>query len=368
MLIPHLVHIFNLSFDTGLFPKKWKKATFIPLFKGGKKTEVGNNRPISLLPLPGKIVEKVVHANLSKFLNDQHVLTYKQGGFRKGFSTASTIADLTDDLFNSINQGQTSLAVFIDLKKAFDTVDHNILVKKLELYGVRGNNLEWCRDYLHLRNQTTLANNVFSSCSTIACGVPQGSVLGPLFFILYVNDIQHVIKNSKVQLYADDTVIHTSGVTAKAAAESLQSDLDSFSRWCNSNKLSLNVSKTKLMIFGTRQRVKKAKNTQLFMNNQSLQRSETKCPKLDARRSAHLNNFMYNRSAKWDLLGVRQIRTRAHDAPLFKVAIPRNETYKRLVAYSDSTKWNALPVETRNIKSVVAFKSKQKRVMLGTVT
>ena len=311
-----------------------------------------------------------------------------------------------------------------------------------------------------MRNQTTLANNVFSSCSTIACGVPQGSVLGPLFFILYVNDIQHVIKNSKVQLYAGDTVIHTSGVTAKAAAVSLQSDLDSFSRWCNSNKLSLNVSKTKLMIFGIRQRVKKAKNTQLFMDNQSLQtvptykylgftldsvlsfnghinnnnvismvmykinllskickcltnssalkvyktmilpyfdyfdtiygtagtdgldklqrlqnkglklcmnydrrhstddlHRETKCPKLDARRSAHLNNFMYNRSAKWDLLDVRQIRTRAHDAPLFKVAIPINETYKRSVVYSGSTKWNALPVETRNIKSVVAFKS-----------
>ena len=228
-MIPQLVHIFNLSFATGLFPQKWKKATIIPLFKGGKKTDVSNYRPISLLPLPGKIVEKVVHARLSTFLEDQYVLTNKQGGFRKGFSTASTIADLTDDLLASINHSQTSLVVFIDLKKAFDTVDHAILVKKLELYGVRGNNLKWCRDYLHLRNQTTLANNTFSSCSTITCGVPQGSVLGPLFFILYVNDVQHVIRNSTVQLYADDTVIHAEGVTAKAAAESLQSDLDSFS-------------------------------------------------------------------------------------------------------------------------------------------
>ena len=183
-------------------------ATIIPLFKGGKKTEVGNYRPISLLPLPGKIIEKVVHANLSEFLAEQHVLSDKQGGFRKGFSTASTIADLTDDLFTGIYQGQTSLAVFIDLNKAFDTVDHKILEKKLELYGVRGSNLNWCCDYLHRRSQKTLSNNVLSYCNTIKCGVPQGLVLGPLFFILYINDMQSAIKNASVQLYADDTVLH----------------------------------------------------------------------------------------------------------------------------------------------------------------
>ena len=117
VLIPQLLHIFNLSLESGTFPEKWKKATIIPLFKGGKSTEVGNYRPISLLPLLGKIIEKVVHANLSKFLKGQQILTSKQGGFRKGFSTASTIADLTDDLFIGINE-------------AFDTVDHEILIQK----------------------------------------------------------------------------------------------------------------------------------------------------------------------------------------------------------------------------------------------
>ena len=123
---------------------------------------------------------------------------------------------------------------------------------------------------IYEKTQTTLANNVHTSCNTIMCGVPQGSVLGPLFFILYIHDMQHAINNSNVQLYADDTVIRVKGNTAEAAAYALQPDLNSYAKWCSSNELSLNVAKTKLMFFGTRQKVKKAKNTQLFMNNQLL--------------------------------------------------------------------------------------------------
>ena len=468
ILIPQLVHILNLSFESGNFPNKWKKATIIPLFKGGKKTEVSNYRPISLLPLPGKIAEKVSHACLSNFLEGQCILTNKQGGFRKGFSTASTIADLTDNIFTSINQSKVSLAVFIDLKKAFDTVDHDILVRKLELYGIRGRNLDWCRDYLTLREQNTLANNVLSSSNIISCGVPQGSVLGPLFFILYINDMQHVVKNSNIQLYADDTVIYTDGVDADSAAAKLQPDLDRFADWCNANKLSLNVAKTKLMTLGTRQRVKKAKGIKITVNNQQLQivptykylgftldsvlsfnshlsnvigvvlykinllcrvrkyltdevalkvyksmilpyfdygdviygtagkdaldklqrlqnkglkickgynrrhdtddlHRVTKCPKLEIRRNAHLRNFMFNRSYKEELLDKRDIRTRAHDAPLFKIAVPKNETYKRSVAFAGASEWNALPANIRNINSSPEFKRIQKRDMLSSL-
>ena len=118
VLVPQLVYMFNLSFGKSQFPDKWKEATIIPLFKGGKKTEVGNYRPISLLPIPGKLLEKVAHANLSKFLKENNILSAKQGGFRKGFSTASTIASLTDDILSNTNGGLTTMAVFIDLKKA----------------------------------------------------------------------------------------------------------------------------------------------------------------------------------------------------------------------------------------------------------
>ena len=131
VIIPQLVYLFNLSFSVGTVPDAWKKATIIPLYKGGDKTEVGNYRPVSLLPLPGKLIEKIAHVAMSNFFNRNGILTDKQGGFRKGFSTAASIADLTNTLFNNINKGLTSLAAFIDLKKAFDTVNHVILLKKL---------------------------------------------------------------------------------------------------------------------------------------------------------------------------------------------------------------------------------------------
>ena len=183
-----------------------------------------------------------------------NLLSDKQGGFRKGFSTASSIGDLTDNLLNIINQGLTTLVVFVDLKKVFDTVDHTILLKKLELSGVRGTNLEWCNSYLSRRQQWTFAGE-----AVVECGVPHGSVLGPTFFILYVNDMQNGFHYAQIQLYADDTMLHVCGVSAVEAAG-----------WCMSNKLTLNVSKTKLMAFGMRNKVKK-------QNNPSFMRKVNSC-------------------------------------------------------------------------------------------
>ena len=173
----------------------------IPLFKGGDREQVGNYRHVSLLPLPGKMLEKIVHKRITEFWETNDFLSKDQGGFRKGFSTVATIADLTDDLFVQINKGNTTLATFFDLRKAFDTVNTNILKRKLEKSGVRNQVLQWCADYLSNRSQCTFVNGTTSGLLPVTCGVPQGSVLGPLFFLVYVNDIQGAFDECGIILY-----------------------------------------------------------------------------------------------------------------------------------------------------------------------
>ena len=162
VLHDQLTHIFNCSLRYGLFPDQWKVARVVPLFKGGNKTLVGNYRPISLLPLPGKILEKIVHKRILAFLDTENFLSPDQGGFRKGCSTTATIADLTDDIFTNVNRGRTTLAAFIDLKKAFDTVNFDILLCKLNEAGIRGSVFQWCLSYLLSRSQSVIANGVTS--------------------------------------------------------------------------------------------------------------------------------------------------------------------------------------------------------------
>ena len=184
-----LVNIFNCSLRSSIFPEVWKRAKVVPLFKGGTSDEVGNYRPVSLLPLPGKLLEKIEHKHITKFWEDNNFLSTNQGFFMKGFSTVSTIADLTDDIFTQINKGNTTLAAFVDLRKTVDMVNLNILLKKLKRAGIRRHTLAWCGNYLSKRQQCTFANGITSGLLSVTCGVPQGSVLGPLFLLVYVNDI-----------------------------------------------------------------------------------------------------------------------------------------------------------------------------------
>ena len=265
VMITQLVFIFNMSSLKSEFPCDWKNATIIPLFKGGNKNTVSNYRPVSLLPLPGKMLEKIVHRGLTNFIENNDLLSNNQSGFRKNYSTTKSIIDLNDIIFENMNNSNVTAAVFIDLRKAFDTVDHSILLKKLEKFGIKNEIFMCCKNYLSNRKQKTLVNGINSEYLDVSCGVPQGSVLGPLFFIIYVNDIVNRIGVNNIKLYADDTVIFCEGDEETLLKNNLQYLLNIFSCWCRENKLSINAEKTKFVCFGTKQRVKRYRDLKLSL-------------------------------------------------------------------------------------------------------
>ena len=241
VLVPHVCHIFNLSIEFNTFPQRWKLATIVPLYKGGGNDAVSNYRPVSLLPIPGKILEKLIHDHIMKFFENNNILSEYQFGFRKNHSTTDSIATLVDNILHSVNDGKVTLAAFIDFKKAFDTVNHNILLEKLFYMGIRGPLLTWIKHYLSNRIQRTICNGKLSGTNDIVSGVPQGSILGPLFFLVYVNDLKNVLFGKNYQLYADDTVIYSTNNSFEGANNDLQNILDKFGVWCSENALTVNV-------------------------------------------------------------------------------------------------------------------------------
>ena len=243
--------MFNLSIRTSVFPQVWKKALVIPIPKQGNLSMVQNYRPISLLPLPGKILEKLIHRQLTSFIETESLLADEQHGFRKDHSTVHAVAQFTSFVSKKMDTKQSTIATFIDFKKAFDCVQHPILLDKLGKMNLDVKLLDWVKSYLSERQQRVLANGNYSSCQQVTQGVPQGSVLGPLFYIIYANDISKIVKKCKIVMYADDTVLYTSHSVYETAVKDMQSDLDSLSKWCLANNIVANTDKTKVMTFGT---------------------------------------------------------------------------------------------------------------------
>ena len=200
-----LAKIINLSFSTGVFPTKLKMAKVIPIFKKDSPLHCSNYRPISLLSNIDKIIEKLMYSRLIQFLNKFKCLFTRQFGFRKNYSTNHTLINITEIIRNALDSGQFACGVFIDFEKAFDTVDHEILLAKLSHYGIRGLANSWLRSYLTLRSQYVSINNSNSELKYLVYGVPQGSVLGPLLFLIYINDLHLSTKFSIVHHFADDT-------------------------------------------------------------------------------------------------------------------------------------------------------------------
>ena len=265
--------MFNTSLLNGVVPESWKHATIIPLKKCGNSTDVNNLGSILLLPLQGKLLEKIVHRRVLMHVETLDILDPNQGGFGPNHSTIDTITKFSDRIYQQINKGEIVVATYIDFKKAFDTVNHKILLKKLDKIGIRNKNLAWIQNYLTGRTQSTLANGIMSNKNLITCGVPQGSVLGPLLFLIYINDLGNSLRYSEHLLYADDTVIFNSGTSIHDILPNLQRDLTSFGKWCSSDKLTINTKKSNYVIYGTNQRVAKVRHCELHLQHDVLSRT-----------------------------------------------------------------------------------------------
>ena len=181
-----------------------------PIFKNGQATKISNYRPISVLPSFSKVFEKLVYNRLMKYLTKSSVLYDHQYGFRSNLSTSMAILEMVEKITDAIDNNKFSIGIFIDLSKAFDTVNHKVLVNKLHFYGLRGTALNWFKSYLSNRQQCVLCNGTASTRLPVTCGVPQGSILGPILFLLYVNDIATVSPVLHLILFADDINIFMS--------------------------------------------------------------------------------------------------------------------------------------------------------------
>ena len=261
-----LAFLFNTSIETSQFPDSWKVARITPIFKEGDKTEKFNYRPISVLPVISKLFEKLVFNQLYHYMKDNSLFTSDQSGFLWLHSTLTFLLKMSDDWYNGLDLSKLVGLVFIDLKKAFDTVDHDILCKKLELYGVQQRELSWFRSYLSNRKQFCRVNGVDSNVAEIEVGVPQGSCLGPLLFLIYINDLPQAVQDSSVTMYADDTSLCHQSYDLTQLNEAINSDLKKLETWLNGNKLSLNVAKTHSMLISTKQ-----KGSSLRSRNEALE-------------------------------------------------------------------------------------------------
>ena len=245
-----LTHIVNMSIMTGEVPDYMKIARVVPLYKAGDKNKATNYRPISLLSVLAKVLEGTVYKRLMKYFCNKHLLSEAQFGFRQNKNTKGALIKFINTIQNGIDRGRKTGAVYIDLKKAFDTVDYKILFIKLQKYGIRGIALEWFKSYLSNRKQFIEYNEVKSSFGDIKCGVPQGSNLGPLLFLIYVNDLPRSLEVVTPTLFADDTTICATADTMSQLEQKINRDLALLNEWFIANKLTLNVSKSYACTFG----------------------------------------------------------------------------------------------------------------------
>ena len=265
-----LLSIINLSLSSGVFPDRLKISKIIPIFKSDNASLAQNYRPISILPAFSKIFERAVYNRIFQFLVDNDILFKHQFGFRPGHSTSHALVNFVNKVANAVDCQKYVAGIFLDLSKAFDTLNHEILLSKLEAYGINGSAHQWITNYFCNRIQFVQIGNSKSDALRQICGVPQGSILGPLFFILYINDLPACCNELEFILFADDTSIFFEHNDLDVLTSHLNVQLNNVSTWLKANKLSINVKKTKLMIFRPRQKTVPI-TRQIVLDNNALE-------------------------------------------------------------------------------------------------
>ena len=249
-----LAIIINQIFNTGEFPEQLKIAKVIPIFKKDDNLQFNNYRPISLLPVLSKVIEKAICNQLTHFIQTNNLFFENQYGFRPGHSTEYAALELTDRIITDMDKNHFPLNIYLDLSKAFDTLNHDILLDKLYYYGIRGTPLKLIKSYLAERHQFVEFRHVKSNMQTLSTGVPQGSILGPLLFLIYINDFPLASRHFNFIMYADDTMLYSTiespnNDTIERIQTKINTELFKINDWLKINKLSLNLRKSKHMIF-----------------------------------------------------------------------------------------------------------------------
>ena len=247
VLAPILTAYFTWAFEKGIFPCTFKTAKVVPIFKTGNKNSVNNYRPISFLPSLSRVLEKLIKIRFVKFFDKYDILYDYQYGFREGHSVLHALLDVTSFGYDSIQNKENIAMLLMDLRKAFDTVSHNILLQKLYHYRIRGPAHKLIESYLTSWKQFVSIDNVKSSAQCINIGVPQGSNLGPLLFLIYINDLPNAI-SSKSRLFADDTCIMLSDSSLPNLETKCNTEVNQLKNWCNTNKLQINPKKSNVLL------------------------------------------------------------------------------------------------------------------------